>query len=154
MAPQQTRSFWVYGRTRTHLFTQKAISWFFCFIQIHTKADGFLSFHIVLIIIKTLNKIRFYKYFLFAASTTWPTSTEVVTLPTPPGTGVMASTIGSTSAKATSPQSLPSSFTLIPTSITVCPGDTYSLPTTPARPAATMRISASRVTLGISLVLV
>ena len=30
------------------------------------------SFHIVLIIIKTLNKIRFYKYFLFAASTTWP----------------------------------------------------------------------------------
>ena len=38
---------------------------------------------------------------------------------TPPGTGVMASTIGSTSSKATSPQSLPSAFTLIPTSMIV-----------------------------------
>ena len=38
----------------------------------------------------------FYFVFLIAASTTCPTSTEVVTLPTPPGTGVMASTIGST----------------------------------------------------------
>ena len=36
--------------------------------------------------------------FLAAASTTWLTSTEVVTLPTPPGTGVIASTIGSTAA--------------------------------------------------------
>ena len=33
-----------------------------------------------------------------AASTTCPTRTEVVTLPTPPGTGVIASTIGSTAA--------------------------------------------------------
>ena len=49
-----------------------------------------------------------------AASTTCSTSTEVVTLPTPPGTGVIASTTGSASAKFTSPQSLPSSFTLIP----------------------------------------
>ena len=54
-----------------------------------------------------------------AASTTCSTSTEVVTLPTPPGTGVIASTTGSASAKFTSPQSLPSSFTLIPTSMTV-----------------------------------
>ena len=60
-----------------------------------------------------------YASVLAAASTTWPTSTEVVTLPTPPGTGVMASTIGSTSSKATSPQSLPSAFTLIPTSMIV-----------------------------------
>ncbi len=37
-----------------------------------------------------------FMYFLMAASTTWPTSTEVVTLPTPPGTGVMASTMDST----------------------------------------------------------
>ena len=36
--------------------------------------------------------------FFAAASTTWLTSTEVVTLPTPPGTGVIASTIGSTAA--------------------------------------------------------
>ena len=35
---------------------------------------------------------------LAAASTTWPTSIEVVTLPTPPGTGVMAATTGSTAA--------------------------------------------------------
>ena len=35
---------------------------------------------------------------LIAASTTCPTRTDVVTLPTPPGTGVIASTIGSTAA--------------------------------------------------------
>ena len=60
-------------------------------------------------------------FFLMAASTTWPTRTDVVTDPTPPGTGVIASTIGSAFAYATSPQSFPSSFTLIPTSITVWP---------------------------------
>lgn len=60
----------------------------------------------------------FYANFLLAASTTWPTSTEVVTLPTPPGTGVIASTIGSAFSKSTSPQSFPSALTLIPTSIT------------------------------------
>ena len=53
-----------------------------------------------------------------AASTTWLTSTEVVTVPTPPGTGVMASTTGSASPKRTSPQSLPSSLTWMPTSTT------------------------------------
>ena len=53
-----------------------------------------------------------------AASTTWPTSTEVVTVPTPPGTGVTASTMGSASSKRTSPQSLPSSLTWMPTSTT------------------------------------
>ena len=58
-------------------------------------------------------------YTLFsAASTTWRTSTEVVTVPTPPGTGVMASTTGSASPKRTSPQSLPSSLTWMPTSTT------------------------------------
>lgn len=39
-----------------------------------------------------------YANFLMAASTTCPTRTEVVTLPTPPGTGVMESTMGSTAA--------------------------------------------------------
>ena len=39
--------------------------------------------------------IRYSLAFLTAACTTWPTSTEVVTVPTPPGTGVMASTTGS-----------------------------------------------------------
>ena len=34
-------------------------------------------------------------------------STEVVTLPTPPGTGVMASTIGSTSSNFASPAIAP-----------------------------------------------
>ena len=43
-------------------------------------------------------ELKYYAYFLIAASTTCPTSTEVVTLPTPPGTGVIASTIGSTAA--------------------------------------------------------
>ena len=53
-----------------------------------------------------------------AASTTWLTRTEVVTVPTPPGTGVMASTTGSASPKRTSPQSFPSSLTWMPTSTT------------------------------------
>ena len=43
-----------------------------------------------------------------AASTTWLARIVLVTVPTPPGTGVMASTTGSTSAKRVSPQRLPS----------------------------------------------
>ena len=68
----------------------------------------------------------------------------VVTAPTPPGTGVMASTIGSTSAKRVSPQRLPSAPTWMPTSSTIWPARTLSAPTMPALPAATTRISASR----------
>ena len=41
---------------------------------------------------------EFYARVRLAASTTWLISTLVVTLPTPPGTGVMASTMGSTSS--------------------------------------------------------
>ena len=45
------------------------------------------------------NLINNYAFTLrIAASTTCPTRTDVVTLPTPPGTGVIASTIGSTAA--------------------------------------------------------
>ena len=55
--------------------------------------------------------IRYSPAFFAAACTTWPTSTEVVTVPTPPGTGVMASTTGSASLNFTSPHSLPFSFT-------------------------------------------
>ena len=40
----------------------------------------------------------FYFTVLIAASTTCPTSTDVVTAPTPPGTGVIAPTMGSTSS--------------------------------------------------------
>ena len=67
------------------------------------------------------NRIRgVFCYFrvLSAASITWEASTAVVTLPTPPGTGVIACTMGSARAKSTSPQSFPSSVTLIPTSTT------------------------------------
>ncbi len=63
-------------------------------------------------------RICYYDAAFSAASTTWLTSTEVVTVPTPPGTGVMASTTGSASPKRTSPQSLPSSLTWMPTSTT------------------------------------
>lgn len=41
--------------------------------------------------------------------------------PTPPGTGVIADAFAATSSKATSPQSLPFSSRLIPTSITTAP---------------------------------
>ena len=53
-----------------------------------------------------------------AASTTWLARIVLVTVPTPPGTGVMASTTGSTSAKRVSPQRLPSAPTWMPTSST------------------------------------
>ena len=71
------------------------------------------------------------------------TNTEVVTVPTPPGTGVIASTTGSASAKRTSPHSLPSSFRWMPTSTTVWPGRRQSAPTAPIRPMATTTTSAS-----------
>lgn len=52
--------------------------------------------------------------------TTCSISTEEVTLPTPPGTGVIAATLGSTESKSTSPQSFEvSSSQLIPASIMV-----------------------------------
>ena len=54
-------------------------------------------------------------------------STAVVTAPTPAGTGVMALTTGSTSAKFTSPHNLPLSSKLIPTSIIICPAATKFL---------------------------
>mgnify|MGYP003290708962 CR=1 FL=1 len=44
---------------------------------------------------------------------------DTVIGPTPPGTGVMYDAFFSTSSKHTSPQSLPSSLTLIPTSMTI-----------------------------------
>ena len=69
----------------------------------------------------------------------------VVTVPTPPGTGVMASTMGSTSSKSTSPHSLPCTSKLMPTSSTVWPGRKYSRPYARARPVAQMTISAERL---------
>ena len=63
-------------------------------------------------------KFGYFRHLDRAASTTCSTRTEVVTLPTPPGTGVMAATTGSASAKFTSPHSLPSALTLMPTSMT------------------------------------
>ena len=54
-----------------------------------------------------------------AASTACPTSTVDVTAPTPPGTGVTASTMGATASKSTSPWSLPSLPIVTPTSTTV-----------------------------------
>ena len=39
----------------------------------------------------------------------------------PPGTGVIAPTIGSTAAKSTSPQNTPSASVFVPTSSTTCP---------------------------------
>ena len=51
-----------------------------------------------------------------AASITCLAKITVVTDPTPAGTGEMASTMGSTASKFTSPHSIPSSSTLMPTS--------------------------------------
>ena len=89
-------------------------------IQIHR------TFYNIFLIIDFLDQLFFcfivfiadLTYNLLQNTTTWLTSTEVVTVPTPPGTGVMASTTGSASPKRTSPQSLPSSLTWMPTSTT------------------------------------
>ena len=62
-------------------------------------------------------RVREYSYFL-AAFIRCFASTEVVTLPTPPGTGVITDASSLTSSKLTSPQRFPSSSTFIPTSIT------------------------------------
>ena len=81
-------------------------------------------------------------------------STEVVTVPTPPGTGVIEATRGSTFRKSTSPQRLPFSSRFIPTSTTICPSDTNLSVTIPALPAAAIRISASLQAASRFLVLV
>ena len=76
-------------------------------------------------------------------------STEDVTAPTPPGTGVMASTTGSTAAKSASPhRAEPSPFT--DTSTTVCPGRTCAAVRLLRTPAAVMMISACRVSAAVS----
>ena len=49
----------------------------------------------------------------FAASIVWYKSSAVVTLPTPPGTGVIASTLPSKASKSASPHILPSSLKFI-----------------------------------------
>jgi methylenetetrahydrofolate dehydrogenase (NADP+)/methenyltetrahydrofolate cyclohydrolase len=71
--------------------------------------------------------------------------------PTPRGTGVMSDATGRTLSKSTSPTSrVPllaagSAMRFIPTSITTAPGLTIAPVTSRARPAATTRMSASRV---------
>ena len=65
--------------------------------------------------------------------------------PTPPGTGVMARTLGLTDAKSTSPASLPVSRRFTPdVDHRRRPSCTMSPVTTPAGPAATQRMSARR----------
>ena len=63
----------------------------------------------------------------------------------PPGTGVMAETMGSAAAKSASPRS-PSGVMFVPTSTTTCPGAKQSGPSRPACPAAATTMSAPRQT--------
>ncbi len=58
-----------------------------------------------------------------AACTTCFISVLVVTVPTPPGTGVIASASVSAASKSTSPVSEPSSVTLMPTSMMTWPSE-------------------------------
>lgn len=62
-----------------------------------------------------------YGFCSFAALTTCFSSTRVVTVPTPPGTGVMAPATSLTASVFTSPTNLSPSG-LMPTSMTVAPG--------------------------------
>ena len=64
-------------------------------------------------------------------------SIVIVMGPTPPGTGVIAPATSETSAKSTSPHSLPFSSRFMPTSMTTAPGFTMSAVTNFALPTAT-----------------
>ena len=80
-----------------------------------------------------------------AASTRCSASTDGVTAPTPPGTGLTAAATAAASSVRTSPQSLPSTL-LTPTSRITWPGRVCSAPIRPARPTAAISRSASRQT--------
>ena len=110
-----------------------------------------------------------------AAVTVFRSSNAIVSGPTPPGTGVSApatsATSGCTSPTTTAPRLLEvahavasaqgrarrlrsgSVTRLIPTSMTVAPGLTYSGRTKAVRPTAATRMSACRVIAGRSAVL-
>src|SRR5262249_36990296 len=81
----------------------------------------------------------------WGARTVCAARTATVVGPVPPGTGVMAAAISRTASDWTSPTSDPSGLGFVPKSITMAPGRTCSAPISPARPAATHRTSASRV---------
>lgn len=88
-----------------------------------------------------------------AAVTVFSSKQAIVIGPTPPGTGVIAPATDKTSSYATSPTSRLSGKRLIPTSITVAPGETQSPRTISARPTAATRMSARRHSAGKSRVL-
>lgn len=75
------------------------------------------------------------------AFTTCFARTDVVTEPTPAGTGVIIDALSTHSSNLTSPQSLPSAFTLIPTSITTAPSEIKSPVTISALPTAAITTS-------------
>src|SRR6218665_1629135 len=73
------------------------------------------------------------------------TSSMVMVIgPTPPGTGVIQPATCLTRSKSTSPQSLPSAWRLMPTSMTMAPGLTISAVSIRARPTAATPMSAWR----------
>ena len=69
----------------------------------------------------TIKQGLFYALLALAALSRCFARTDVVTEPTPPGTGVHTEAFSATSSKSTSPHRLPSSSTFIPTSITTAP---------------------------------
>ena len=69
-------------------------------------------------------------------------STEVVTVPTPPGTGVAKDAVEEMDSKSTSPQSFWFSSILIPTSMIIVPVLIWELFSIFAFPAQAIRISA------------
>src|SRR5437899_8009224 len=77
-----------------------------------------------------------------AARSVLASNVAMVIGPTPPGTGVIHDARFFAAAKSTSPQSLPSAFRLIPTSITIAPGLIQSPCTKPALPMPATTMSA------------
>src|SRR2546423_7434693 len=86
-----------------------------------------------------------------AAHTVFSINIAIVIGPTPPGTGVIFDATSRTPSKSTSPRrrvpdfELASETRFVPTSITTAPRFTRSRVIIPGLPAATIRMSASRV---------
>ena len=76
----------------------------------------------------------------------WRSSSAVVTLPMPPGTGVQAAMAAASGA--TSPRSVPSGSAVAPASSTICPGRTHSGVMSPGAPAAAMELPDGTIVTG------
>src|SRR3712207_591364 len=109
------------------------------------------SHYVLILLSKHSSPPNILSYFSHA-SISCLASTEVVTPPTPLGTGVIIEHLSSTESKSTSPHILPSLSKFIPTSITTASFFRKSHPTILGLPIQVTNTSASEDIFSISLV--